>query len=377
MRETREACDVQTCEVISTSAGDPLRAWARSLPKVELHRHLEGSLRLNTLTDIARDYDIDSPAYDSESLRPYVQVTTDWPDFPRFLEKFKVLRRFYTSKQILQRITREAISDAARDHVIHLELRFNPLALAQAQEFAYQDVVAWVVEAAEEAQKTTGTRTVLLLQIPRNEPLNVAHEIVDLAIAHQGEFVRGIDLAGDEVHYPPERFIEPFARAREAGLNITAHAGEAVGPESVRATMLALHPQRIGHGIRSVENSEVVQMLRERDIALEICPTSNLHTGAVRVLAEHPLIDLFSLGLNVTLNTDDPSVSATTLSDEYVLAVREIGIDLPRIYRMLRYAVEATFISPSEKRQLRSCVQTALAAYPDAQEAFDGALAAR
>jgi adenosine deaminase len=275
---------------------------------------------------------------------------------------------------VLQRITREAISDAAQDHIIHLELRFNPLALAQARGFAYQDVVAWVAAAAEDAQKATGTRTVLLLQIPRNESLAVAHEIVDIAIAHHGEIVRGIDLAGDEVHYPPERFIDPFERAREAGLNVTVHAGEAMGSGSVRAAMRYLHPERIGHGIRAVENSEVVQMLREQDIALEICPTSNLHTGAVHALTEHPLVDLYNLGLNVTLNTDDPSVSETTLSEEYVVAVREIGATLPWIYQMMRYAVEAAFISPEEKDNLRSRIRDALAAYPDAQAAFDGAV---
>ena len=182
---------------------DPLWLWAHSLPKIDLHRHLEGTLRLATLLELASDYDIQLPSYDASTLRPYVQMTEDSPDFQRFLEKFQVLRRFYTSKEAIQRITREAIADAAQDNVIYLELRFNPLALARLQDFPLEDVVAWVMAAADQGQRETGTRTCLILQIPREKSLDIADEIVDLAIANFGPLVRGIDLAGNEVDYPP------------------------------------------------------------------------------------------------------------------------------------------------------------------------------
>jgi len=182
---------------------DPLWLWAHSLPKIDLHRHLEGTLRLTTLMELAADYGIELPSYDADMLRPYVQMTEDSPDFQRFLEKFQLLRRFYASKDAIQRITREAIADAAQDNVVYLELRFNPLALAQLQGFPLADVVAWVMDAADEGQRETGTRTCLILQIPRDKSLDVADEIVDLAIANFGPLVRGIDLAGNEVDYPP------------------------------------------------------------------------------------------------------------------------------------------------------------------------------
>jgi adenosine deaminase len=350
---------------------DPVWSWAQTLPKLDLHRHLEGSLRLTTLTELARAHHIRLPSYDVEGLRPHVQMIDDPPSFQRFIGKFKLLRQFYTSKEVVQRITREAIIDAGQDNLIYLELRFNPLALAQARDFTFAEVVAWVAEATAEAESDTGVRTCLILQIPRNESLRVAEEIVDVALASFGSWVRGIDLAGDEVNYPPEAFITPFQRAFDAGLNITVHAGEAMGANSVRRAILHLHPQRIGHGIRAIENSAVVRMLYEQQIALEVCPTSNLHTGVVSDLAQHPLADLLNLRLRVTLNTDDPSISDTTLSDEVWIAAQEIGLVRPWIYRMLRNALEAAFVPPEEKPGLRARLRASLVDEPEALAVFD------
>ena len=352
---------------------DPLWLWAHSLPKIDLHRHLEGSLRLTTMMELASDSGIELPSYDVGTLRPYVQMTEDSPDFQRFLEKFQVLRRFFTSKDAIQRITREAIADAARDNVVYLELRFNPLALARLQEFSFAEVVAWVMTAVDEGQRETGTRTCLILQIPREESLDVADEIVDLAIANFGSLVRGIDLAGNEVDYPPQRFAALFARAIEAGLYATAHAGEAVGAHSVQSAVNSLHPHRIGHGVRVVEDSSVVRTLRRRNIVLEVCPTSNLHTGVVREFSRHPLADLVNLGLLVTLNTDDPGVSDTTLTDEVVVSVRQIGLANHHIYRMLRHSVEASFLPAEEKDALRERIRAAIGHHPKAVAAFESA----
>ncbi len=352
--------------------GKSLREWALELPKIDLHRHVEGSLRLNTLADIALEHGIDLPSYDIEQLRPYVQMTEDVPDFHRFLEKFQLLRRFYTSKEAVQRITREAIFDAASDNIKYLELRFNPVALARIQNFPLHEVVAWVEEATAQAQESKqGIRTCLILQIGREEPMRTANEIVDIAIDRFGPLVRGIDLAGDEVNYPAHLFTEQFRRAREAGLNITAHAGEAVGARSVHEAVTCLGARRIGHGIRAVENSDVVRMVYENEIALEVCPTSNIHTGVVRGLKQHPLIDLFNLRLRVTLNTDDPSVSATTLSNEYVTAITAIGLKRKFAYRALRHAVDAAFLPPEEQNWLRDSFREWLAPFPDAIEIFD------
>ncbi|MGC9522090.1 MAG: adenosine deaminase [Anaerolineae bacterium] len=347
--------------------------WAHDLPKIDLHRHLEGSLNLSTLVEVAEQHGIELPGYDVEHLRPLVQMTDDLPDFQRFLAKFEVLRRFYISREVIQRLAREVIVDAARDNVRYLELRFNPLALARAEGFSFDEVVAWVIEATKAAEAETGMRTCLILQIPRDQPLSVADEIVDIAIDRLGRWVRAIDLAGDETSYPPEAFSGPFERALEAGLSITVHAGEAAGPESVRAAVTKLHPTRIGHGVRAIEDSNVIRLLRERDITLEVCPTSNVHTGVVPRFCQHPLPDLVRLRIRTTLNTDDPSVSGTTLSDEYVAAVDRIGIARHWVYRMLGNAAASAFIPPAERGDLWATMRRELADDPAALEEFDRA----
>ncbi len=352
---------------------ETLLSWAKALPKIDLHRHLEGSLRLFTLLDVAREYHIQLPTYDPEEFRRYVQIVDDPADFHHFLAKFRLLRYFYTSKEVIQRITREVVYDAFEDNIRYLEIRFNPIAEARVHGFKLDDVVEWVLEAAQAAQEEKGLRTCLILQIGREEPLDVAESLVDLAITYKGSQLRGIDLAGDEVTYPAENFVRPFERARAAGLHVTVHAGEAVGWRSVRAAVELLGAERIGHGIRTVENSELVQLVRERRVALEVCPTSNLHTGVVPRFHQHPLVDLFALGLRVTINTDDPSISNTTLSEEYVAAVEQIGMEQALLYTALRYGVEAAFIPDEERHALREAFRTWLAPFPDAVTAFDTA----
>ena len=323
--------------------GEHLAKWAQSLPKVALHRHLEGSLRLRTLAEIASEYHITLPVYELEALRPYVQITSDPPNFHNYIGKFVLLRHFYVSQAIIQRIVCETIEDAARDNVRYFELRFNPVALSRICNFALNDAVEWVIAAASKAQEVYHCRTCLILQIPREDPVAIANEIVDIAIAHFGPQVRAIDLAGDEVNYSPQLFAEPFRRAKQAGLHITAHGGEALGAESVRNALLSLDAERIGHGIRSIEDRSVLQMLQERGTTLEVCPTSNFQTGAAPNPPEHPLYDLHHLGIRVTINTDNPSISATSLSNEYVVSVRDIGLTPGAIYRALRNAVDAAW----------------------------------
>ncbi len=363
--------ELSSSKLNSHQQQNPVWSWAAGLPKIDLHRHLEGSLRIETLFELAKSHGIDLPADNVAALRPYVQMAEGASDFQSFLGKFDVLRQFYTSRSVIQRITREAIYDAAQDNVLYLELRFNPLALARLQDFDFEDVVAWVMEAADEAQTEAGMRTSLILQIPRIESLDVAHRIVDLAISNFGPLVRGVDLAGDEVTGVPQRFVEPFARAYEAGLNITVHAGEWVGPESVRAAVQYLHPTRIGHGVRSVENSDVIKLLRREKIVLEICPTSNLHTGVVREFSHHPLLDLANLGVRVTLNTDDPGVSAITLTNEYVTAVKRIGMPKAFVYRALRHALDAAFLPADDRAALRAKLTKALTQFPGALDVFE------
>ncbi|NTU62664.1 MAG: adenosine deaminase [Chloroflexi bacterium] len=327
-----------------------------ALPKVDLHRHLEGSLRLETLAEIAQEHGIDLPSYDLEQLRPYVQFTDEEPGFHRFLEKFKLLRRFYTTREAVKRVAYEAVVDAATDNVKYLELRFSPSALAHAQNFPLHEVTEWVIEAVEQAQAETGVMARLLCAVVRHDSIDLARQVIEVAIAYRDRGIVGVDLTGDEVHYPAAPFAPLFRRVADYGLGITIHAGEAGGAENVREAVEVLHAQRIGHGIRSIEDSKVVQLLRQQGVALEICPTSNLQTGVVDNFGLHPLRDLYVLGVNVTINTDDPSISDTSLTDEYMVAMMGLGVTLRDLRMCTRNSIRAAFLPPEAKQHLERLI---------------------
>lgn len=351
--ETSLAFLTQDIQADPISFPHELRAFLQRMPKIDLHRHLEGSLRLQTLADIAMEHGIDLPSYKIEDLRRYVQARNEQPDYHRFLAKFRLLRRFYRSREALERIAVEVVADAAADNIRYLELRFNPIALSRAQRFPLRDVVEWVTSAITNAQQTHLITVRLILQIGRDEIPRVAEEILELALAYREQGIVGVDLAGDEVNYPAYRLAHIFRRARQEGLGVTIHAGEAGGAANVRDAILLFHAQRIGHGIHALENSEVVRLLLERSIALEVCPTSNLQTGAVHSLSHHPLPDMVALGLRATLNTDDPSISDTTLTDEYLIAITAMGLGLEQIRTAVFNALEAAFLSREEQEALR------------------------
>lgn len=328
-----------------------LRAFLHQMPKIDLHRHLEGSLRLQTLAEIAVEHGIDLPSHKTEDLRRYIQVRGEQPDYHRFLAKFRLLRRFYHSREAVERVAAEAVADAASDNIRYLELRFNPVALSRAQRFPLSDVVEWVAGAIIRAQQAHSITVRLLLQIGRDETPSVAEEILELALAYRDQGIVGLDLAGDEVNYPAHRLAHIFRRARQEGLGVTIHAGEVGGAANVRDAILLFHARRIGHGIHALENSEVVRLLLERNIALEVCPTSNLQTGAIYSFSHHPLPDMLALGLRATLNTDDPSISDTTLTDEYLVAMTAMGLNVAQIRQVVFNALEAAFL-PEEERGL-------------------------
>lgn len=339
-----------------------LRTILFNLPKIDLHRHLEGSLRLATLAEIAHQHGVDLPSWDLEELRPYVQVMDDTPDFHGFLAKFKLLRRFYSSREAVIRVAYEAVADAAADNIRYLELRFNPVALSLSQGFSFADVVDWVIEATDEAQKDHLIQCRLIVQLGRHEP-QYARQLAEIAVARQNNGIVGLDLAGDEVNFPVTKFIDVFQWAKSQGLHITAHAAEAGPPSSVKEAIEKLGAERIGHGVRAMEDLSIIDLLSKHQSPLEICPTSNLQTGAVSKLAGHPLFAFHQIGLPVTINTDDPSISNTTLTDEFLVAVRGIGVPFKVLPSMILNAAKAAFLPEPEKTRLVAWFERALSRY--------------
>lgn len=330
-----------------------LREKIKQFPKVDLHRHLEGSIRFSTIVEIATREQIPLPTRDPEELRRYVQVNErETPDYHAFLEKFRILRRIYSSRETIQRIAYEAVVDAAEDNVRYLELRFNPLALAQMQGFPIRKVSEWVIEAGLKAAEERKIRLNFLITITRDTDLDTARELVQLALELRGKKVVGLDLAGDEINYRAYPFASLFREARRKGLGITIHAGEVTGPGSIYEAVEILGAHRIGHGVKAIEDVNVLDLLMFKKVVLEICLTSNLQTGAVKRLEEHPFTALFRLGVFVTLNTDDPGISATSLTDEYLLALRGLKITQEELLAVIRNGILGAFISPAEKIKL-------------------------
>lgn len=323
-----------------------------AMPKIDLHRHLEGSLRLATLLEIAREFGLDLPANDLDHLRPYVQITDDPQDHEVFLSKFEVLRHFYRSPEAIQRLAYEVVADAAADNIHYLELRFSPQALARIRGFALPDVTDWVIDATRRASRDHQIQVGLIVTLVRHDPIEQATGVADVAISRFGQGIVGLDLAGNEVKFPPGPFRPIFERAKGVGLGITVHAGEWASAVGVRQAIEELHADRIGHGVRSIENSEILRLVRDRQVALEVCLTSNLQTGVVRKMRHHPLVDLLNLGVRVTLNTDDPSVSDCLLTDEYRLAVDVLGLDYQDLRKLTLNAAHAAFLTEPERQQL-------------------------
>ena len=228
--------------------------------------------------------------------------------------------------------------------------------------FPLREVIGWVVDAARNAACATGIRVGLIASINRHERLEVGLQSIQTALEFCGQGMLGIDLAGREVvGHPARRFGPMFLEAKQAGLGLTVHAGEWEGPENVRDAIQNLYTDRIGHGVRVVEDSRTVWLARERGVIFEVCPTSNLQTGAVREVRNHPLIDMGYLNLPVTINTDDPAISGIVLSDEYQLVAEAFGYSLEMLRVTILRAAQASFLPPPEKAALLAELEAAFA----------------
>jgi adenosine deaminase len=330
----------------------------QKLPKVDLHRHLEGSLRLRTMLEIARKYGLTVPV-NTTQLSPLVQVEDrEDHNFCTFLAKFQTLRLFYRTPEIITRITNEAITDAANDGVTYLELLFTPVALGRAQGFALKDVMDWVVASAGKAAREQGITVRLVASVNRHEAVALAEETVQLAIDRISAGVCGLDMAGNEAEFPAEPFASLFNYAKTRGLHINVHAGEWAGPGSVRYAIEQLGAERIAHGIRIMEDERVVALARQRNFPFTVCLTSNLQTGAVPDLASHPLPGMLQAGLNASLHTDDPSISQINLSMEYETAHRLLGLSMETLQKMNLAAAQAAFLPETERQVLVRKLQT-------------------
>lgn len=330
----------------------PHRYPLPGFPVVELHRHLDGNLRIDTILDLARRHRLELPAWTAEELRPHVQVLDPTPDLMGFLRKFDLLRHVMVDLEAVARIARENVEDAAAEGIDHVELRFSPAFMADFYELDPLAVAETVCEAVAESAARLPVTVKLIGIISRTYGPEKAWVEVEAAIACRDRGIVALDLAGDELGWPGELFVDHFRRAREGGLRTIAHAGEAAGPESVRQALDELGAERIGHGVRAVEDPALVERLAERRVPLEVCPTSNVQTSTVPGYGQHPLGRLLAAGVVATLNTDDPSISGIDLPHEYRVARERLGLGDAELAALQRNALSAAFLDDDEREDL-------------------------
>ena len=322
-------------------------------PKIDLHLHLDGAIRVPTIAELGDELGIQLPTYDPKKLAKFVQVDRDCRSLTDFLKRFEVFYPILPHAKTQERIAYELCEDCARDNVIYFETRFAP-ALACDEKFTMEDAVVAALEGLRCAQRDFGVRCGLILCCYRSVTLQQNIDTVKLAHKYRGKGVVGIDLAGDELHYPAAPHAEAFALARKLELPITIHAGEGGKAENIREAVFDHGATRIGHGVALERDLELLKQVRDQGTVFEICLTSNLQTCSVPSLQEHPFQKFLDEKVRVTLNTDDPAISNITLTDELELAAHAYKLAPAQVRGLLVNAAQAAFAEPPVRRELVS-----------------------
>jgi adenosine deaminase len=337
----------------STSASASFTSVFQSLPKIELHCHLDASVRVETVREIAHETGVAYP----EPLRDALVVTHQCADLADYLRRIELAVEVMQRPQDLKRIATEAIEDIAADGVVYAEIRFAPqLHLKRGLEM--QQVLDSVSAGLREGARLFGVEVGLIVCCLRHDPPALSRKVAELAVANRDK-VCALDIAGDEARFPGAPHAEAFRIAREAGLRRTVHAGEAAGGESVVEALHVLHAERIGHGVRLETSAEAFREVKARGIPVEMCPTSNVQTNSVASLPAHPIDRLLRQNVKVTVSTDGRVTSDSTLTGEFDKLARQFVWSLDEFWQCQRNAAEGAFTSPETRQRLQARLEEA------------------
>jgi adenosine deaminase len=312
------------------------------LPKIDLHRHIDGSVRLETIFEVGKSLDLGLPGHTIDDLRPHVVVSEPQPGLMAFLAKFEWMVGILANAEICRRVAYECVEDAKREGIDYIELRFSPAFMAGPHGLEQEAVCEAVVDGVAAASHEFGVECRLIGILSRTFGVDACARELEALLSISDKLV-AVDLAGDEGRFPPGWFIPHFKRVRDAGLGVTIHAGEAAGPESIRSAIDDLGATRIGHGVRALEDLALMDLLLARRIGIECNLTSNLQTSTVPSLQAHPLKEFLNRGLLATINTDDPGISAIDLTHELEVAAPEAGLNDSEVLQARKNAVEIAF----------------------------------
>ncbi|WP_440054686.1 adenosine deaminase [Pseudoalteromonas sp. T1lg65] len=322
-----------------------------TLPLLDLHRHLDGNVRASTILELGQQFNMELPAQDIEGLRPYVQVLDNAPNLMAFLAKLDWGVKVLGDYDACRRIAVENVEDAIGQGIDYTELRFSPYYMAQAHNLHPQGVVEAVIDGVQSASQGRDIKVNLIGIMSRTFGVEKCQYELDALLAHRESLV-AVDLAGDEIGQPGERFISHFNQVRDAYLGVTIHAGEAKGASSIWQAINELGATRIGHGVKAIEDPKLMDYLRDHKIGIESCLTSNIQTSTVQSLEQHPLKQFLAHGILATINTDDPAVQGIELINEYEVAAPGAGLTAADVYQAQRNAVDIAFLSEGDKQAL-------------------------
>ncbi len=327
-----------------------LKQVIKSLPKIDLHRHLDGSVRVETIRDAAIKHNFPLPTHDINELKKYVQVSPSCKSLTEFLKTFDFFYEFLKFPDVLERIAYENCEDAVKkENIKYLELRFAP-PLQTKENFSEEDVLKSVIHGIKYGQRDFGVKVGLILCLYRHPNITEEQNWKTLKLVEKyfGDYVVGVDLAGDESKYSVELYKEFFKYAKSRDIPITCHAGEAGSALEVYKA-IKLGARRIGHGTHLYEDENIMEFVRNEGITLEICLTSNIHTQVVDSIEKHPFKKYYDYGIKVTINTDDPSVSGIDLNHEFILAEDVFNLNFEDIKKLILNSIDASFLKKEDK----------------------------
>ncbi|WP_427978251.1 adenosine deaminase [Agarivorans sp.] len=324
----------------------------RQFPVTDLHRHLDGNIRAETILELGRKFNVALPATDLAGLIPHVQITKQEPNLVAFLSKLDWGVKVLGDYDACVRVAEENVADLQRANIDYAELRFSPGYMAMSHQLKPEGVVEAVIEGVRRGMAKYDVQVNLIGIMSRSFGQQRCSEELAACIAFRDQIV-AMDLAGDELGKPGELFVEHFARARDAGFAITVHAGEAAGAESVWQAIRELGATRIGHGVKIADDPKLMDYVAKHKIGVESCLSSNFQTNTTPDLSQHPLKQFLAHGIRASLNTDDPGVSAIDLPNEYQIAREVLGFADEQIAQLQSNGLKMAFISEKARQSLR------------------------
>ena len=323
----------------------------KNLPKINLHSHLDGSVDPKTIFELSKKDDIKIPTNSLDSFKEYVKVSKDCDSLKTYLKKFVYPINVMQTKSNLEKIAYEYVLNLKSDNIKYAEVRFAPF-LHTKNNLSIKEIISSVLKGLKKGYKKTGINVNIIICAMRSMSSKSALELFEKAKKFLGYGVVGVDLAGNEQDYPPEIYIDTFKRAKKIGYNITIHAGETNNYKNIETAINKLNASRIGHGISAIKNQKTMDLIKEKNIALEICPTSNVQTKAIDSYKNHPFYEFYKKGISVVLNTDNSTVSNTTMNKEYEIMIDTFNLKKEDLMNIYKNSIKSSFADKNLKNKL-------------------------